>query len=91
MSPSSRAKSIEQLQREGADPEVIAWREQMETSEAKKRYRARAGLAELLNAHQKSHHGIQQVLVRGLEKVTCVVLLNAIASNILQHAAHWPM
>ena len=91
VSPSSRAKSIEQLQREGADPEVIAWREQMETSEAKKRYRARAGLAELPNAHQKSHHGIQQVLVRGLEKVTCVVLLNAIASNILQHAAHWPM
>jgi transposase len=91
VSPSSRAKSIEQLQRDGADPEVIAWREQMETPEAKKRYRARAGLAELPNAHQKTHHGIQQVLVRGLEKVTCVVLLNAIASNILQHAAHWPM
>jgi hypothetical protein len=91
VSPSSRAKSIEQLQRDGADPEVIAWREQMETPEAKKRYRARAGLAELPNAHQKTHHGIQQVLVRGLEKVTCVVLLNVLASNILQHATHWPM
>ena len=91
VSPSSRAKSIEQLQRDGADPEVIAWREQMETPEAKKRYRARAGLAELPNAHQKTHHGIQQVLVRGLEKVTCVVLLNAIASNSLQHATHWPI
>ena len=91
VSTSSRAKDIEQLKRDGVDPEVIAWREQMETPEAKKKYRARAGLAELPNAHQKTHHGIRQVLVRGIGKVTCVILLNAIASNILQHANHWPM
>ena len=58
----------------------------METDEAKKLYRARAGLAELANAHQKTHHGIGQVLVSGIAKVTCVILLNAIGSNILQHA-----
>jgi len=91
VSPSSRAKDTEQLKRDGVDPEVIAWREQMETPEAKKKYRARAGLAELPNAHQKTHHGIRQVLVRGIEKVTCVVILNAVASNILQHANHWPI
>ncbi len=90
VSTSRRAKDIEQLKRDGVDPEIISWREQMETPEAKKKYRARAGLAELPNAHQKTHHGIRQVLVRGIGKVTCVILLNAIASNILQHANHWP-
>ena len=33
--PSDRAKSIETLRQEGAPPEVIAWRERMETPEAK--------------------------------------------------------
>lgn len=86
--PASTAKSIDKLEAEGADPEIIAWRERMETDDAKRIYRARAGLVELANAHQKTHHGITQVLVRGIEKVTCVILLNAIGSNILQHATH---
>ncbi len=86
--PAENAKTIEQLKAEGADPDVIAWRERMETDEAKKLYRARAGLAELANAHQESHHGITHVLVRGIAKVTCVILLNAIASNILSHGAN---
>lgn len=84
--PAETAKSIEKLKAEGATPEVIAWRERMETDDAKKLYRARAGLAELANAHQKTHHGIAQMLVRGVAKVTCVMLLNAIGSNLLQHA-----
>jgi transposase len=86
--PVETAKPIRKLKAEGAEPEVIAWRERMETDEAKKLYRSRAGLAELANAHQKTHHGIAQVLVDGVAKVTCVILLNAIGSNILQHAAH---
>jgi len=84
--PAETAKTIEKLKAEGADPEVIAWRERMDTEEAKQLYRGRAGLAELANAHQKTHHGITQVLVRGVAKVTCVILLNAIGSNLLQHA-----
>jgi hypothetical protein len=60
----------------------------METDEARQLYRGRAGLAELANAHQKTHHGITQVLVRGAAKVTCVIFLNAIASNLLQRASH---
>ena len=86
--PSDRAKPIEQMRAEGADPEVIAWRERMESLEAKQLYRARAGLCELANAHQKSHQGVTQFLVRGIPKVTSVVLLGAISSNILQHAKH---
>jgi transposase len=86
--PPETAKTIEEIKAEGADTEVIAWRERMETDEARQLYRGRAGLAELANAHQKTHHGITQVLVRGAAKVTCVILLNAIASNLLQHASH---
>ncbi|MFH1418594.1 MAG: IS1182 family transposase [Planctomycetota bacterium] len=82
--PSDRAKPIDQLG--DADPEVVAWRLQMETAEAKKTYRARAGLCELANAHQKDHHGVTQFLVRGINKVKCVVLLSVVASDLLQHA-----
>jgi transposase len=87
--PAENAKSIDELKRQGEAPEVIAWRERMETPEAKELYRARAGLCEIVNAHQKSHQGITQFLVKGIEKVTCVVLLGAIASNLTQHAAQW--
>ena len=84
------AKTLEQLRSdEDTPPEILAWRERMETPEAKEMYRARAGLCELSNAHQKTHHGITQFLVKGIDKVTCVVLMNVIASNLMQHAAHW--
>ena len=87
--PHDHARSIEAMKLQGEDPRVIDWRERMETPEAKELFRARPGLCELPNAHQKSHHGITQFLVRGVEKATCVVLMSAIASNILQHATHW--
>lgn len=69
------------------DEAVCAWRERMETAEAKQTYRARASLCELSNAHLKQHHGVTQVLVRGLEKVLCVGLLAGIATNLVQHAS----
>ncbi len=69
------------------DPAIVAWRARMETDEAKKLYRARASLCELMNAHLRTHHGVNEFLVRGIAKVTCVVLLAAIASNVLQHAS----
>lgn len=71
---------------EDASPEVVAWRERMTTDEAKRLYRARAGLVELLNAHLKARFGLDQVLVRGLPKVRCVVLLAGLGFNLLQHA-----
>ena len=59
----------------------------MQTAEAKRTFRARASLCELSNATVKPHHGVAQVLVRGIAKVTCVALFAALAANILQHAA----
>jgi transposase len=79
----------EQCTTKTASPEVEAWRENMKTDEAKRAYRARAGLCELSNAHLKCHHGTDGVLVRGLAKVTCVALLGAIAANLLAHATAW--
>ena len=67
-------------------PEIAAWRDRMKTEEAKRAYRSRAGLCELVNAHFKSHHGTAHVLVRGLKNVTCVALLGALANNLLAHA-----
>ena len=60
----------------------------MTTDEATQVYRARARLCELTNAHLRRHHGVDPCLVRGLAKVTCVALLGAIASNLLQHATN---
>jgi transposase len=68
-------------------PEICAWRERMQTDEAKRLYRARASLCELPNAHLKCHHGLAQVLVCGIEKVTCVALLAALTANLLAHAS----
>ena len=47
------------------DKAVVAWRERMQTDEAKELYRARASLCELPNAHFKSRLGLSQFLVRG--------------------------
>jgi transposase len=68
------------------DPAIAAWHDRMETDEAKRLYRARAGICELPNAHLKCHHGVGQVLVRGAEEVGCVALLAALAANLLAHA-----
>lgn len=68
------------------DPDVQAWRDRMQTDEARKLYKARAALCELTNAHLKSHHGMSQVLVRGVGKVRCVALLGALTANLLAHA-----
>jgi IS5 family transposase len=71
------------------DPAIAAWRARMETEEAKTTYRTRASLCELPNAHLKCKQGLAQVLVRGVEKVTCVALLAALAANLVHHAAGW--
>ena len=71
--------------RQSSQP-VIDWRAKMETDEAQRLYRARAGLVELTNAHVKEQLGIDHVLVRGLTKITCVALLGSLAFNILQNA-----
>ena len=58
----------------------------MESTEAKEIYKERAATAECVNAHGR-RHGLQQLLVRGSEKVLSVLLLVAITHNLLRWAA----
>lgn len=67
-------------------PEVAAWRARMETPEAKVIYRERAATAECVNAHER-RYGLQRLLVRGADKVLSVLLLAAIAHNLLRWIA----
>ena len=67
-------------------PEVVQWRQRMATDEAKAVYRERGATAEWVNA-QVRQHGVSQFTVRGLGKVTTVMLLIAVAHNLLRWAA----
>jgi transposase len=68
------------------DAPIEAWRQRMQTPEAKQHLRARASLCELPNADFKSRLGLGHLLLRSLGKVTCIVLLTALAHNLLAHA-----
>lgn len=67
-------------------PAVIAWRQRMETEEAKRLYRLRGATAEWANAQVRAH-GLLPFTVRGLGKALSVVLLVAIAHNLLRWLA----
>lgn len=67
-------------------PAVMAWRQRMETEEAKRLYRLRAATAEWANAQARGH-GLLPFTVRGLGKVLSVALLVTIAHNLLRWRA----
>ena len=69
------------------EPAIAEWKQHMETDEAKRLYRARAGLCEWTNAQFAGRFDLRQFLVRGLDKTTSVALLCAITSNLTQHLA----
>ena len=69
--------------RYGDGPDVVRWRQRMSTDEAKAIYRQRASVAEWTNA-QVRLHGVSQFNVRGVAKVTSVMLLVAVAHNLLR-------
>jgi transposase len=82
-----RRKSMAKVSNPGEDPVIASWRERMRTDEAKQQMRARSGLCELSNAHIKTRFAMASLLVRGLTKVTCMVLLTALTANLVAHAA----
>lgn len=61
-------------------PALATWRTRMASEEGKHIYKQRGATAELANAHFRGR-GLQQFLVRGLEKVKSVVLLHAVTHN----------
>lgn len=66
---------------------IVHYRLRMGTDEAKRAYRIRGQTAELTNAEVKGRQGLTQSPVRGLEKVTSVVLWSAIALNLTRMLA----
>ncbi len=68
----------------GTEPEVLAWRERMETEAGKATFKHRASTAECVNALAREKYGVQRFKVRGLAKVTCLALLMAVTHNLLR-------
>jgi transposase len=96
--PEARAKKDEQGNEVEQDkyapkpedsPAVAQWRQRMATPEAKALYKLRAATAECVNA-QARNRGLQRMPVRGLSKMRCVVLLFALAHNLMRTLALAP-
>lgn len=73
----------------GDSPVIAAWRERMGRDEAKAIYRQRAATAECVNALARNR-GLVRLPVRGLAKVTCVLLLFALAHNLMRTVTLMP-
>jgi transposase len=72
--------------RKGDTPAFAAFRVRMGTEAAKELYKLRGETAEWVNACMRNR-GMQQFLVRGLEKVRAVVLMSVLAHNLLRAEA----
>ena len=64
---------------------MAEWRQRMGTEAAKEIYRDRASTAECVNAIARNR-GLQQINVRGLGKAKAVLLLFALAHNMMRIA-----
>jgi transposase len=84
--PRNKPEAERYLPRDGDGPPVVAWRERMATDEAKAHYKGRGALAEWANAHVR-RLGMGQFTVRGLPNVKAVLLLVAVAQNLLRWLA----
>ena len=83
----TEAQAIDRHQpRPGDSPAVAAWRVRMGTEEAKAIYKNRAATAECVNAHARNR-GLIRLMVRGTDKARCVVLLHAVAHNVMRMLA----
>lgn len=88
--PAPKDKTVDAHQAKATDSAAVAaWRSRMATDEAKAIYKKRAATAECVNA-QARNRGLQQFRVRGLAKVKCVMLIFALAHNLMRMAALAP-
>lgn len=63
---------------------VALWRARMQTAAAQQEYRARAAIAERINADVRTHRTLGRLLVRGQPKVHCWALWVALAHNVMR-------
>jgi transposase len=67
--------------REGDTAAVVEWRQRMGTGSARAIYKQRSSSAEWVNAGCRNR-GLYQLVVRGVEKVRCCALWQALAHNV---------
>jgi len=88
--PKPKKEGVDRHEPKATDSkEVAEWRKRMGTPEAKKTYKERAATAECVNA-QARNRGLQQLMVRGIEKVKAIALWFAIAHNMARSFALQP-
>lgn len=86
--PKTRAEGTDPHERKAGESDAIAaWRERMETPEAKETYKLRAATAETVNADLRCWRGLDRFSVRGKTKTLSVVLWCALAYNVLRAIA----
>lgn len=90
--PTPKDKSVDPHEPKPGDSLAVAsWRVRMSTDDAKRIYVQRGALAERTNAELRTQRGLDRLNVRGLAKVTSVVLLGALALNIMKLISmSWP-
>ena len=90
--PPKPAKSAARRDRElepkpGDSPAVLRWKKRMASPEGKEIYKQRAATSETVNADLRTHRGLTQMTVRGINKMRCLALWCALAYNLF-HFAH---
>ena len=78
---SNRGRELEP--KRGDSEAVLAWKERMASEQGKEIYKQRAATSQTVNADLRTHRGLSQILVRGLDKSKCVVLWCALAYNVM--------
>jgi transposase len=71
-------------------PQVAAWKDRMQTDEAKAIYKLRAATIETVNGDLKDHRGLTRFRVRGLDRVQSVLTLAVLTYNLLRAIAIAP-
>jgi len=82
--PQRKGKPDPYAPQQGDSVAMQALKTRMSSESGRTIYRERAAVAERVNADLKTWRGLEKLVVRGKNKVTCVVLWSALAFNILR-------
>jgi IS5 family transposase len=84
-------KQRDPAKRQRKDSEAVAaWRQRMETDEAKEIYKQRAATVDTVNGDCKDHRGFDRLRVRGIERAQSVLLLTTLTYNLMRTFAIAP-
>lgn len=82
--PAPHKEGVDRFEPKEKDPPgVAAWRQRMNTAEAKEIYKERAATAETVNADLATKHALKSLSVRGLDSALSVALLAALTYNVV--------